>query len=188
MTIDSGAALLLEPVLREIPYLPLDFNDQNYEEEEFDSLNQARSWQDRLALLACLRMAIDHFTGNRIPLHQLLQRALGRAAYIPEVGWSLDKIATTVEEYGVRAARHNSYRHLNTIATRLIDEALVITIVGGGRTSSVGSRALLLYGVTEQSFVFHDPLHPEGKGREYTRRELLSTLSPTGSALVIEKA
>jgi len=187
MKIESGAATHLTPLLPVVPYIPLHSLESSYEDEGFDSLSEALVWQDRLALLACLGMGITHLSGHQMKLRELLTMALEDAAYIPDVGWSLDRVAGLAREYGVRGMRKNSYRDIDTIATPVAQGSLVITLVAGGRSSSVGSRSLLIYAVTEHFFLLHDPLFPDGEGMKLSREELLKTLSPIGSVIVLER-
>lgn len=187
MKIESGAATHLTPPPPVVPYLPLHGLESSYTEQGFPSLSEALSWKDRLALLACLCMGIEHLCGHHTKLGELLTRALNNAAYIPDVGWSLDKVAELAKEYGVRGTRRNSYRDLDLLATPIAEGSLVITLVRGGRGSSVGSRSLLVYGITEHFFLLHDPLFPDGEEMKLSREELMRTLSPIGSFIVLEK-
>jgi hypothetical protein len=79
------------------------FDVGRWREDGFASYEDAESWGHRACGLACVAMLIEHYTGERPTLSDLLWAGLHREAYCPQ-GWLHAGLAGLLHEHGVASA------------------------------------------------------------------------------------
>ncbi|MBD3896520.1 hypothetical protein IEI94_11735 [Halomonas sp. ML-15] len=142
-------------------------DDPRWQESGARSAEEYERWARHVCGMACLKMAIAHFTGSVYPIFHLLERAIQHGAYLERDGEIKGMIyapATQLlrEAFGLQATVHTGVE-VHELAEYFNGDALFIASVHPGiRTPEVepparGGHLVLVTEATQDALRFHNP-------------------------------
>ena len=85
----------------DFPFYTQQMTQENWQEEQFLSLEEAEHWTFRSCGIASLRMVLDGFGRNAERHWPMIEKGVAAGAYKPGVGWIHWGLAKMALEYGV---------------------------------------------------------------------------------------
>jgi hypothetical protein len=138
----------------------------NGEDSGFPNQRSIDEWQQNCCGIACARMIIDCFTGQKPTYWDLLQLGLKMKAYI-EAGWIHKGLVDLIGTFGVigQTHRNKNVGHLaETIKKGSICIASVTVLFLGGRINKAtgiefrkGGHLVVAHSVSNEGIVCHHP-------------------------------
>lgn len=193
----------------EVPFYSQRLDKNNYKREGFTNINEAKFWSSRSCGLACVKMAIQAFTGENIPLKTLLIEGLDIDAYSEQYGWYHKGLARLVNKHGLKAVQQSVGQNIEKIGQYIKNKELVIasvtvgfeagkSYVSKGKTMfmSRGGHLVLLHGVRldESNSVLSFSIHHPSSWKSYEfsnlkidRENFLNSFSISGNIIRIIK-
>ena len=85
----------------DFPFLTQRMTQENWQEEQFSSLEDGEYWTFRSCGIASLRMVLDGFGKNAERHWPMIEKGVAAGAYKPGVGWIHWGLAKMAGEYGI---------------------------------------------------------------------------------------
>ena len=85
----------------DFPFYTQQMTRENWQEEQFLSLEEAEHWTFRSCGIASLRMVLDGFGRNAERHWPMIEKGVAAGAYKPGVGWIHWGLAKMALEYGI---------------------------------------------------------------------------------------
>lgn len=193
----------------EVPFYSQRLDKNNYKKEGFTNINEARFWSNRSCGLACVKMAIQTFTGKNIPLKILLTEGLNIGAYSEQSGWYHKGLARIANLYGLKSVQESVGQNVEKIGLYLKNNELVIasvtvgfeagkSYISKGKTMFMGrgGHLVLIHGVRlgeKNNILSFSVNHPSSwKSYEFPnlkvdRENFLNSFSSSGNIIRIIK-
>ena len=144
------------------PFYSQRLTETNYQAEGFETIEDARSWTQRICGLACLKMVIAKKTDQVIPLKTLLDQGLAVDGYMRGIGWIHQGLADVAKQYGITALCQSIGDKLDIIDQALGRGELVIASVSCGfNPEKKGGHLVLIVGAKADGFIIHHPSSEE---------------------------
>lgn len=190
-----------------VPFYSQRLTVDNYLQEGFTSLEDAKYWAERICGLACLKMILSYkFPEQNFKLKNLLDIGLKIGAYDEKVGWKHQGLVDLAANFDVNGFRQSIRAKVEKIAKYIQDRRLVIVSVTEGmeggkeykqKDGSIylmpkGGHLVVIFGADVsqgeiKSFLLHHP----SSDKDYEHRdwvvpkdEFLNSFSKKGNILV----
>jgi len=119
--------------IKGVPFFSQRLNEDNFQNEGFANLDEAKHWSERICALACLKMILKkNFHDRGFPLAELLKKGKEIRAYREDVGWLHQGIADLSTKYGLYAKRESIGSNLEKLGQHILHNELVIASVSVG--------------------------------------------------------
>jgi len=193
--------------INDVPFFSQRLDKNNYQEEGFESLKEARYWSERVCALACLKMILKKFhPTSDVSFGKLLKKGREIGAYREDVGWLHQGITELAEMYGLLAKRESIGFNLEKMGKYITRGEPVIASVTVGfeagkkypeEDGSVyvmpkGGHLVVVFGVevkdgAVQKLKLHHPSSEadyEWPNHEIDRKNFLHSFSEAGNIII----
>ena len=189
-----------------VPFFTQRLDEETYEQEGFESSDEAKHWSSRICGIACLKMVLlTKFPEKKIPLKELLSQGKDIGAYEENKGWIHRGLVNLGKKYGIEGGRESVGDDIEKIAKHIQSKELVIASVtvgfeagkeykledGSSYIMPKGGHLVVIYGVDVNDgkvvrLLLHHPSSEEDyewQNRIVSREEFLNSFSSKGNII-----
>lgn len=189
MMIQDESETTTTKAMLDTPFYSQRLTPLNYQQEGFDSLEEASAWTQRICGLACLKMIIARITGDVVPLKTLLDQGLAVDGYIKGIGWVHQGLLDVASSYGITGLCQSIGTELDLIDAALQQRHLVMASVSCGfKPEKKGGHLVLIIGSQKGRFIVHHPSAEENEQWPHhviDRRRFLKSFSVNGNIITL---
>jgi hypothetical protein len=120
-------------IIESVPFFKQEITKDSYQENGFDSYEEAKHWENRSCGIVCLKMIIKALKPELTPTtKELLEIGLKKHAYEERKGWIHKGLIEIGKEYGLEGNRESVGEDIEKIKKHILNKQLVIASVSHG--------------------------------------------------------